>query len=362
MAPAWAGLSAMLALLHASSIPSPALARRARAAAERAIALDSTRYEGYAALTYYHTFIDRDFVRAFAAASRARALAPRDAGAVLALARVEDNLAEFEAARRDLAEAARLDPRNTRVWLAQTTLLLRFGHVAEARAAAERLLALAPTSLGAIRSRVQVELAAGDVTAARRVIARAARDVPREAIVAHLARYYDLGWVLDADQERLLLSLGPDAFDGDRANFAIVRAQQYGWRGDTALARAWGDSAAREFATQLRDAPSDPQLHMLRGLALAYAGGGRKGLAEAERGLVLAAANRESAQYAYFAYVAARAALLVGDRDAALGWLAESRRAHHSAGPAWLRVEPTWKPLRGDPRFAALAKGGGIGR
>ena len=134
-----------------------------------------------------------------------------------------------------------------------------------------------------------------------------------------------------------------------------VRAQQYGWRGDSALARARGDSAAREFAVQVRAVPTDLQRHVLRGLALAYAGKGREALAEAERGLALqapTAADRESVNYSYFTYVAARTALRAGDRARALAWLAKARRTHY-ASPAWIRVEPTSAPLRNEPRFLA---------
>jgi tetratricopeptide (TPR) repeat protein len=222
---------------------------------------------------------------------------------------------------------------------------------------AERLLALTPISPNAIYRRVMVEAAAGEIPAARQVIARAARDVPREALVAFVASFFDLGWMLDAADARLLLTLGPDAFDGDRGQVAIVRAQLYRWQGDSALAQAWGDSAAREFAAQLRVVPTDPQRHVLRGLGLAYAGHGREALAEAERGLALQAPTskgRESTNYSYYTYVAARTALLAGDRERALAWLEEARRAHYFASPAWLRVEPTWAPLRSEPRFAAL--------
>ena len=204
---------------------------------------------------------------------------------------------------------------------------------------------------------VLAEAAAGDVPAARQVLTRATHDIPRESLVAYVANTFDLGWLLDAGDARLVLTLGPDAFDVDRGSVAIVRAEQYGWQGDSVLARAWGDSAAREFLLQLRAVPTDPQLHVLRGLALAYAGHAREALTEAQRGLALRAstAGRESQTYAYFTYVAARTALLAGDRERALTWLAEARRAHYVASPAWLRVEPTWAPLRNDPRFAALA-------
>jgi hypothetical protein len=96
------------------------------------------------------------------------------------------------------------------------------------------------------------------------------------------------------------------------------------------------------------------------GLALAYAGRGREAITEVERGLALQAPNAEvhrSFSYAYLSYVAARAALLAGDRTRALGWLSDALRYHYYATPPWLRVDPTWTALRGDPRFAALPTG-----
>jgi serine/threonine-protein kinase len=357
MARAWAGAAVTSTNLYSNGVPSAALARSALAAAERAIALDSGAWQGHYALAAYHRAVSRDVVRAMAAATRARQVAPQEVDPRGLVASIKSDLGELDAAEREYAEALRLDPRSARLWTRQFTLLLRLGRVAEAREAANRVLALNPAVVNSVLYRVLVEAAAGDVPAAREVIARATRDIPRESLVAFLGNAYDLGWLLDDDAQRLLLTLGPDAFDGDRATMAIVRAQIYGWRGDSAAAQAWGDTAARVFASQLRDTPDQPQRNVLRGLALAYAGRSREAFAQVERGLALqgpTAEARQSSTYAYVVYVAARAALLAGDRDRALAWLAESRRSRYFATPAWLRVEPTWAPLRRDPRFAAL--------
>jgi serine/threonine-protein kinase len=187
MAQAWAGLSSMLALLYANATPTPELARSAGVAAQRAVALDSAASDGWAALSYYHRMVSHDLARALEAAGRARANAPSNASVRVTAAAAEAELGQLEAAARDLAEAARLDPRNVRVWGNQLVVLLRLGRVADARAAAERELALAPTSISAVEDRILAEVAAGDVSAAGAGRARGARVVAREAHVADVA-------------------------------------------------------------------------------------------------------------------------------------------------------------------------------
>jgi hypothetical protein len=50
-------------------------------------------------------------------------------------------------------------------------------------------------------------------------------------------------------------------------------------------------------------------------------------------------------------YVAARTAIAAGDSGQALTGLSESRRRHYYASPAWIRLDPSFKPLLGDPKF-----------
>jgi hypothetical protein len=53
---------------------------------------------------------------------------------------------------------------------------------------------------------------------------------------------------------------------------------------------------------------------------------------------------------------AAQAHVMVGNTDAALQWLERAMRMPSRLSPMWLRLDPVWAPLRGNPRFERLIR------
>jgi hypothetical protein len=49
----------------------------------------------------------------------------------------------------------------------------------------------------------------------------------------------------------------------------------------------------------------------------------------------------------------------LGDRDAAIAQVREVLSKPNFLSPGLLRIDPTWNPLRGDPRFEKLAHSDG---
>jgi len=353
-AEAWGALSIASSLLNINSAPTESGIRRAREAAERAHALDQGGAIGHRAMSTYYVNIEHDNTRALQEIETALQTSPGDAVLLTAAANAKEGLGRFEDALRDRQASVALDPRSPSRWAGLTGALLRLRRYPEARAAGERALALAPTALSSIQDRIMVELGDGKLAAARQLMANAKRDVAPDVLAAYLATYNDLGWALDAEGEGLLLAAGPEAFDDDRATWALVRAQQYHWRGALSQSRAWGDSASAYLSRQLQDAPDDAQLHALNALALAYAGRKGDAIAEGERAARLQPLATNFVLGAYNTHLLARTYLLTGEQEKALDLLEQLLDMPHYLSPGWLRIDPTWQVLRGNPRFERL--------
>ena len=82
-----------------------------------------------------------------------------------------------------------------------------------------------------------VFLSEGDLPRARAVLDTAQREVEPTALVAYMANYLDLFWVLDEPQQQLVLRLPPGAFFDDRLIWGLALAGTAALRGDTARTR-----------------------------------------------------------------------------------------------------------------------------
>ena len=205
--------------------------------------------------------------------------------------------------------------------------------------------------------KVVVALAEGDLDSARAVIRASAEQIDPGTLFSYLATYQDLDWVLDDEQQRLVLALPPSAFDDDRGNWGIIRTQLYHLRGDRGRTAIYADSARIAFAEQSRATPEDPQRHALLGVALAYLGRKTEAVREGQRAVDLRPISRDGTAGPYFQLQLARIYLLLGEPEKALDQLEPLLRIPYYLSPGWLRIDPTFDPLRNNPRFRKLVQG-----
>ena len=351
---AWAQLSAAHSSLYFFGTPTSADADAARRAAERALALAPNRVEGHIAMSHYYRRVVKDQARALEELSRGERFAPQDPRLLASSAFIETNLGRWEAALTHLRQAHTLDPRSGPIAIALTRLLVQLRRYPEAREVGDRATALAPTNLAGILARTMIPLAQGDLAGARMVIANAPKEVDPAALVAYIATYADLYWALDDAEQRLLLSLRPSAFDDDRGTWGMVRAETFWLRNERDSARVYADSARLADEGLLRDSPQSAERRALYGLVLAYLGRKSEAVREGQRALASLPIGKDPYDGAYIQHQLARIYLLLGEPEKALDQLEPLLKMPYVLSPGWLRLDPNFDPLRGNPRFERL--------
>jgi TolB-like protein/Flp pilus assembly protein TadD len=351
---AWAQLSRAHSYVYVNGVPEPVHLERARSAADRALALDPGLPIGRLALGDYHALALREPERALEQYALGRQKAPEDADLLGAAGRAQRNAGRWEEAVASYRQAMVLDPRSAFTAARLTRALLCLRRYPEALSAADQALKLSPQSLDIIEDKAIVFVAQGDLGGARAVLRAAPREVDPTALVAFVATYQDLFWVLDDAQQALLLRLTPGPFGDDRLAWGLALAQTAEIRGDRARSREYAEAARVAVEAQLRESPGDAQRHVLHGVALAYLGQRSEALREGERGAALEPVSRTAFAGAYFRHQLARIYLRVGQPEKALDILEELLRLPYYLSPGWLRIDPEWAPLRGHPRFDNL--------
>ena len=128
-------------------------------------------------------------------------------------------------------------------------------------------------------------------------------------------------------------------------------------RADVQIAgKKWDDSIVT-LQQALALAPNDAQLHALHGLALAYLGRKAEAVGEGQRALALRPITKDALQGSYDQHQLARIYLLVGEPEKALNELEPLLKIPYYLSPGWLKIDPTFDPLRKNPRFQKLVAG-----
>ena len=351
---AWSLLAVAYTTQADGAVKTEAIRRRAQAAVDRALRIDSTAPAAVRARLAYTATFDPNPRRDLSVVEAALRRHPRDPQLLGARAGTLASLHRHEESLRDRVLTLELDPRNPIRHRGMAGTLQSLGRYAEAVAASRRAVELAPRGMSGHNQLVYALVALGDLAGARAAIESAITALGRDPALVNIAVYGDGSWLLTPAQQEHLLSLGADAFDGDVATQAVVRAQLHRLRGDTLAMRRWGRIAAEALARQLSEAGvGDAQTRMIRAQMLAMAGDGARAITEGEAALREPDAQVPEARN-YLLLLHAQILMHAGRSDAAVAQLEEALRVSRTTSPAWLALEPTWKPLATNPRFQRL--------
>jgi serine/threonine-protein kinase len=354
---AYARLAISLGALYTNGTPDPGIAARCKEAAERALRIAPDLAFSHAAMASYARSVEQSPERAEEHVTAALRLAPNEPDILTSAAGYYASQGRWEDAITYAERARKLDPRSPRVigGLQSDYVLTR--RYDEAIALGHDALALAPTDVQLIQMQVMAHLGKGDLPGAREVIRSTPGALGQPALVAYMATYNDLYWVLTDDQQRVLLRLPASAFFDDPAAWGSVFMQTFWLRGDKERARAYADTAHQAFIQQLQGAPNNAQLHVLDGLALAYMGKKAEAIAQAEKGMAMAPVTKDAQNGAYYQHQVARTYLMVGEKEKAIDLIEPLLKMPYYMSPGWLRIDPTFAELKGNPRFEKLLAG-----
>jgi TolB-like protein len=267
-----------------------------------------------------------------------------------------------------LARAAELEPQQPP--RLQATYFLIAGRYRAAVRYADRVIALAPDDMSGYDTKAWALMEdGGGVAAARAVLDRAAAHV-RPAVVT---RDLVVNWWNDAAAvlgepyagrlEAMTLADFPAPVSRiDSASFYLVRGLHALHTGHRATGVAYCDSVTALLAEWDRDADrppqraGDPATAPLAFLTAAHACGNRPTRARRSGEALRAVLARPHAAWerSVVPFALATADALLGNRDSAVVHLARAVRMPSSVWVSWLRVDPVFASLRGDPRFEAL--------
>jgi serine/threonine-protein kinase len=354
---AWAQLSRAHSVLYYNGGTAGGDAAAALAALQRAVAMGPDAPETHLAAGDYHNFVSLDFPRALEQYAAGLKRAPTNAELLTSTGIAEQSLGRTDSALVRFQRAATLDPRSALANRRLARVLLWLRRYPEAREACDRGLAFAPDNLAIIQNRVILELAQGNLAAARAVL-QAPRALEPTGLVAYFANYWDLYWPLTESQQQLLLRLTPRPFDDNRGGWGLSLAATHALRGDQARARAYADSARQGFEAALKLTPDDAQSRTLLGVSLAYMGRKAEAIREGERGLALTPISKDAYSGPYNQLQLIRIYILTGEPEKALDLLEPLLRIPFYLSPGWLKIDPTFDPLRKNPRFQKLVEGG----
>jgi TolB-like protein/cytochrome c-type biogenesis protein CcmH/NrfG len=328
---------------------------KARTAAQTTIRLAPDSAEGPAALGVFSYYCLHDWDAALAQLQIARERAPNDANVLLSIGLVKRRQGHVEESISVQQEAAKLDPLNEDIWTNIGRGYRGLRRFEEARTMFDRALSIAPDDLEIVAARAETYMAQGDLAAAWKIMEPLEfnptdRGFGEKITLLVFQRRFD-------EAERMIKATGSK--DLPPLFVAISRfglGQAHVARGDRAGAQPLFLQAQSDL-NKLRAAGENGLL--LRSVLLGVEA--HLGHRDETRGLadsLLETTRNDAWQLPNTEEDVARAYVALGDFDRAFPLL---EHALHVPGvevltTAYLRLDPSWDPIRNDPRFQKLCE------
>ena len=265
----------------------------------------------------------------------------------------------------NLRTALAMDPRNPSTIRRNGVFEAYFRRTSDVSASIARALEITPDDPALIALAADIYQSEGNLAGAEQMLARLPAQLPPERVAETCSRMRQL--IYQHRNEAVISSLEPIVATpplsiGTRlSEYHILLAMAKRLAGYAAAARDTYETG-RDFllAAIANSGQTQGRVHAMLGQM--YAGLGQKELALREAAIAIELEGEDKVLGPAANKALARIEMQLGEKDAALARVPQLLAAHYHSWfyfvpitPALLRLDPTWEPLRGDPRFQKLA-------
>jgi len=335
---------------------------KAKAAADRALALDSPLPEVRLAQGLYHLWLDRDTERALKEIDRAQEGMPNNQLVYEARATVFEVQGRFEEAIQEYRKALTLNPRDASILSSLSWDLFITGEAEVAERTAREAMALAPDQLWPNMFTVLIIwIDRGPTQETERILEgmphtegwvawgrfwqRMLADRYDEAI--RVLRDPDLGWI------RLKMWARP---------VALLEAQARRAMGDGVGAERLFEEARIQLEREVEMDPDDPRYHSSLGLALAGLGRFDEAIREVERAVALLPVSEDAWYGLPYPWDLSAVHAMAGNAGEAVRLTERLLSLPSFVSPDWIERDFRLDDIHGDPAYRALIERIGAGR
>jgi TolB-like protein/Tfp pilus assembly protein PilF len=361
-AQAWALLARGYGILYFFGFDATAARREAaHEALVTAEKLQPDLAETQLAKGWYLFRVERDFEGAKRVGETLRSKWPNNAEALTLLAYILARQDHFAEAKARVQDALALDPRNVQL-LKQVGVFARMERrFTDALKQGDRVLDIVPGDPGAILDKVTVYQALGELDKAEALLTTF-HPAADDDYMARVLAYQKLLQRRYPDGVALLKSYLASPTPLLRIRLSQIRIALGDFQrlsGDASAANASYARARDELDAQLKQQPDNSEI--ISALAQAYAGLGDKKVAlqYAEQALALRPESQDVVLARQYEEDLARIEARFGEADRAIKVLQHLLTVPYGnppITPALLRLDPTFDPLRNDPRFQKLCE------
>ncbi|MFQ5743905.1 MAG: protein kinase [Acidobacteriota bacterium] len=333
--------------------------QQVRDSAERALELAPDLPEGHLALGYYfRSGLEYDLaLREYELAERGR---PGDSQVVQAIGELHWFMGQTDKAIASYKRASSLDPQRAELYCSTGGVYRMTGEFAEAEEYHKRTISIQPDRACPYFCLAFIYLNSEGPERARSFLESLPETVGLEEFPPINYTWLLLDMIDGHYEDGLqrLQSGAAEVYDWQQFYYskAQLRGQLYRLMGRAELARQSFDEARKLLEARLGERRGDARIHSALGIAYAGLGQKEEAVREGRRGVELLPVEKDFFAGPYRLKEMAQIYVMVGDTEAALNALEVLLSVPSEMGLIEIALDPTWAPLRDNPRFQALLK------